>query len=241
MEYNQIIEKEAIDFIIEHEDMFKEAIVDEIESTYDISEFDTALHENITDRAYTLMDAAFVIENSDNPEDDSGMWEGQEPEKALKTQAAYTFRNNVDTEITDQYNELKEEYDTAFYEEIVTLDKSIVNTNKDVDTDKIVNQIIVDFKDEQTIEPIETGTQEELHLLKRWIKRSDEAGMRGGYPLGSSYIDSRCGVGYGQMDQYDYIEFDHMVAKMLPDMAHKYRGTIEPRIAELEKLLGDTT
>lgn len=237
MEYNQIIEKEAIDFIIEHEDMFKEAIVDEIESTYDISEFERTFHENVTDRAYTLSDAAFVIENSDNPEDDSGMWGGQEPGEAIRTQATYTFSNNVNSEITDQYNKLKEEYETAFCEEENEIENDDINTNDDVDTDKIINQIFTDLKDEQTIEPIETRTQEELHLLKRWLKRSDEAGMRGGYPLGSSYIDSRCGVGYGQMDQYDYIEFDHMVAKMLPDMAHKYRGTIEPRIAELEQLL----
>lgn len=239
MEYNRIIEKEAIDFILEQEDMFKKAIVDETESTYDIDDFDRTFHENITDRAYTLSDAAFVIENSDNPEDDSGMWEGRKPEEALKIQAAYTFSNDVNTEITDLYNKLKEEYDTAFCKEQDKIENGDTNTNEDVDIDKIVNQILVDFKDEQTTEPIKTGTEEELHLLKRWMKRSDEAGMRGGYPLGSSYIDSRCGVGYGQMDQYDYIEFDHMVAKMLPDMAHKYRNTIEPRIAELEQLLGD--
>jgi hypothetical protein len=231
MEYNRIIEKEAIDFILEQEDMFKKAIVDETESTYDIDDFDRTFHENITDRAYTLSDAAFVIENSDNPESDSGMWEGQEPEEALKTQAAYTFSNDVNTEITDQYNKI-----TQWYTD--TCDESdLENDIEEKIKSDIINQIFIDFKDEQTTESIETGTEEELHLLKRWMKRSDEAGMRGGYPLGSSYIDSRCGVGYGQMDQYDYIEFDHMVAKMLPDMAHKYRGTIEPRIKELEQLL----
>lgn len=42
-----------------------------------------------------LLDAATIIDESDNEESDSGLWEGQEPKDAIKTMAFYTFYNDI--------------------------------------------------------------------------------------------------------------------------------------------------
>lgn len=234
MDYETIIEKDAKGFIENHEDAIKTAIVDDEDDFMEIDGIETGIHENIEDRSYTLSDAAFVIDNSDNVEDDSGMWEGYEPDAALKAQAAYTFGNDVRIKCEEIYKKMKETYYDEYYE---------LNTPDDTtpDEEKIINEIFNDFKNEDKIEPIKRGTRDEMRMLKEWQKRSHDAGMRGGYPLGSSYIDARCGVGYGQMDQYDYIEFDHMVAEMLPDMAHGYKKTVEARIKKLEDKFNTNT
>jgi hypothetical protein len=52
-------------------------------------------------------------------------------------------------------------------------------------------------------------------------------GERGGYPLGGSYIDARCGVGFGMPEQYEYISTDKKVAKQLPHLAGKYRKDVQ--------------
>ena len=51
-------------------------------------------------------------------------------------------------------------------------------------------------------------------------------GTRGSYPLGGSYIDARCGTGYGMPDQYEYVMTDRKVAKQLPHLAGKYRDDV---------------
>lgn len=229
MKYERIVEKEAREFIENHEDIIKTAIVDDEDNFMEIDGIETGIHENAEDRAYTLSDAAFVIDNSDNVENDSGIWEGYEPYAAIKTQATYTFRNDVRIKCEEMYKEMKTAYEDEYYELYTPCEDSI-----EPDGEKIINEIFADFVNEYTIVPIETGTTEELHLLKKWVERNHNAGMRGGHPLGSSYINSRCSVGYGQMNQYDYIEFDSMVAKMLPDMVHKHKETVGARIKELE-------
>lgn len=42
-----------------------------------------------------LVDSATIIDESDNEETDSGLWEGQEPREAIKTMAFYTFYNDL--------------------------------------------------------------------------------------------------------------------------------------------------
>lgn len=49
-------------------------------------------HENHTDKAYSLTEAAAILDElSDYEETDTGLWDGQQPRDAISTQAAYTY------------------------------------------------------------------------------------------------------------------------------------------------------
>ena len=53
-------------------------------------------HENHVDMAYSLLEAANVLEQlSEHVEDDYGLWEGLQPVQAIGCQAAYTYGNAV--------------------------------------------------------------------------------------------------------------------------------------------------
>jgi hypothetical protein len=62
----------------------------------DYSNGDSYHHENHTDKAYDLEDAAKVLSELDEFEEtDNGLWEGLDPEKAICAKAAYTYGNAV--------------------------------------------------------------------------------------------------------------------------------------------------
>lgn len=62
----------------------------------DYTNGDAHHHENHVDKWYSLKDAAEVLsELSEWEEDDSGLWEGQAPKDAIATQAAFTYGNAV--------------------------------------------------------------------------------------------------------------------------------------------------
>lgn len=53
-------------------------------------------HESHVDKSYSLLEAAELLnELSDHEETDSGLWEGQKPQEAVCSQAAYTYGNAV--------------------------------------------------------------------------------------------------------------------------------------------------
>jgi hypothetical protein len=53
-------------------------------------------HESHTDKSYSLLEAAELLnELSDHEETDSGLWESQKPQEAVCSQAAYTYANAV--------------------------------------------------------------------------------------------------------------------------------------------------
>ena len=62
---------------------------------------------------------------------------------------------------------------------------------------------------------------------------NQDAGMRGGYPVGSSYIDARCGTGHGMPEVKDYVEFDHEFAQRVPWLSGKYKDVVQNRHDEL--------
>ncbi len=74
-------------------------------------------HENHTDKDYDLSEAADVLSQlRDNVEDDKGLWEGMEPQRAIAAQAAYTYGNAVYSqferligEINDGWRSMEEE------------------------------------------------------------------------------------------------------------------------------------
>ena len=223
--YYDDVEIEARDFMRDNDGMFKQAIVDGCDfDPNDISDLDQTFHESITDRAYSLSDAAFIIENSNEVENDSGLWEGQEPREALSTQAAFTFHNDVWFECEKIYNELKEQYEEEW--------ESVSESSGDDDDweeraqEETIDRTWKEYFYGKTLTPVQQNSFEELYIIEKWFKLNENAGMWGGYPLGGSYIDSRCGSGHGMSEIKEYVDFDQEARVRLPWLAGKFRDDV---------------
>lgn len=107
--YNEYVEKEAKSFVEE----FEVDLIDEIkDGNTDVHSYvhDYRLHEWVdNDFIYVdLKDSADILEQSDNVETDSGLWEGQEPRKAIETQAFFTYRNDLGEEVMERFKDILE-------------------------------------------------------------------------------------------------------------------------------------
>jgi hypothetical protein len=223
--------------------MFKEAIKDGKDfDRNDIDGLDSAFHENITDRGYTPKDAIYILKACKEEETDSGIWEGLDDWRAeLSARAAYSFSNDVWFKMEEIYNELKDDYEAQYTEateEKETLAKK-GDDDDDVDEDAlkeaVVDQILKDYSAEFVIEPV-TNRKEQIHLIKQWFEMGTKAGWMSGYPLGSSYIDIRCGTGHGMPDTKDYIEIDHELAKKIPAISGKYKSDVDEYLTKIKKM-----
>jgi len=104
--YYEYVSNEAESFVGE----YIEELIEDIENgNTDVYSFidDYRLHEWCdNDFIYVdLIDSAEIIDQSNNVETDSGLWEGQEPQEAIKTQAFFTYRNDMYWEIKEQVEE----------------------------------------------------------------------------------------------------------------------------------------
>ena len=236
MGYDEDIEQNARDFIEDHEDEITKGILEESEF-YDLNELDDAIREE--EFYFSLEDAVQVIQTSDNTEEDRGLWEGQQPEEALITKATYTAQNDLRIKIKELYDEMKEAFQNQISE--LTENKEQPEKPEILDDFKkhLAEVVFSDWKQEDNIEPLTKGSQEELSALQKWLEVNEHAGMRGGYPLGSSYIDARCGSGYydmgNGMQMCDYIDLDHKVARQVPHLSGKRREDVQNYVAAQEK------
>jgi hypothetical protein len=222
-DYKKDIEQEATDFILNNEDMIIEALVDDADWDYnEIPDLDSTWHESIVDRGYTLQDAAYIISECENEETDSGLWEGQQPEEAIKTKAAFSYALDCWFEAERIYDELKEDYQERESSDISPL----------VDEKERAKNVLLSFRNSQKIEP-ETDKTEQKRLIKIWLRLGEDAGLWSGYPVGRSYIDARCGSGHGMPEIKEYVDFDHEIARLIPAIAGKYKKDV---VEYLEKL-----
>lgn len=112
--------KEAISDALDTISKFKEEIVEQLErdgeaSTdlyNDYSNGDSYHHERHTDRAYSLIEAAHVLDQlGDYEETDGGMWDGLAPREAISVMAAYTYSNAVMGKFQDLVRELNDDFE----------------------------------------------------------------------------------------------------------------------------------
>ncbi len=250
MNYEKDIIQEAIDFLKDHADDFKEAIMDRKDfDRNEISSLDESFHCNITDRAYTPEDAVYILEHCENEETDSGLWQRLDWRGQLSARAAYSFSldvwfkaEEIYKELVDLYIEAQEDYVEKREEEHPELDKDDITEGRD-DTG-IIDTVWRDYFKQLEPDKVEQGSQDELELLEEWLSLGKKAGTWGGYPLGRSYIDARCGSGHGMPDIKEFVDFDHEIAAKLPHMLGKRREAIEEycaimnaqlRLREVEK------
>jgi len=238
--YDAEVRTEAVDFIDEMLDEFIEAMQNESDYFFE-GDVEDRFFENVGDRSYTLTDAAFVIENSDNVETDSGLWEGQEPAEALETQAAFTFSNDVRSEVEEIYESVKSEYDEKYSEicdelEAKHFDEEDYEPSEDAM--EAASQFAKEYFQEEYHEKTEIieNAGDKIRMIERYLDLGNHASSWSGYSCGNSYIDSRCGVGYGMPEIHDYVEFDHMIAKAIPDINGKGKSEIRKYLEDLKKI-----
>lgn len=245
--YDSEVEKEAVDFIDNLMDEFLEAMEND-ENYFIDGDIQDRLFEDVTDRSYTITDAAFVIENSSNPESDRGLWDGKDPAEALETQAAFTFSNDVSSKVEEIYEDVKSKYDDEFQrirdelEEKHTDDEDADSDDDDYDSTDDAREAAKRFAKEyfdgaygESSIPVLKLTGDKIRLLERYLRLGEGASLWSGYPCGSSYIDSRCGVGYGMPEIHDYVECDHEVAQAIPDVRGKNQYEIKKYLEELKR------
>ena len=220
LDYYREVEKDAKEFLSEYIEELIELVVNGEE---DLS--DEILYEKLEehfDREYTAEDAIYVLDNSHNEETDRGLWEGvHDWREELNIRAAYTYIADVREVVEDIYKNAFEEFQSRVEE----LDP--VSTDFDEKQKEIAMTILSAINIDENIQQVKPGSEEEKEILSEWLKLNHEVGMRGGYPLGGSYIDARCGVGFGMPDQYEYVATDRKVAKQLPHLAGKYSKDVK--------------
>ena len=219
LDYGEAVEKDAKEFVSEHIDEIAELMVNMEEDLFTDDNIEDSLNESL-DRSYTPEDAIFVLDNCKNEETDSGLWEGiKDWRQELGTRAAYTYMNDVREAVETIYKYAYEEFMT---DQVDDSDDEPDDSKESERAKSILNSLT-----EEKIEQVEPGTEREKEILLEWLRLNRNVGLRGGYALGSSYIDGRCGVGFGTPEQYIYVKTDKVVAKQLPHLAGKTRNDVE--------------
>jgi hypothetical protein len=214
--YDSKVLEDAVDLILDNEDDIKQALFDEAEWDRNDMEFlDTCFHEQIVDRAYTSEDAAFVIQYCKNEESDSGIWDGLDAIAALQAQAAYSYGNDVWFRAEELYKGIVENYEIEDDEE------------EESEEDRAVWALDVFRKQYSTLVVPTDDPEQQLEYINDYLLAVKRSGsMRTGSPVGSSYIDARCGVGFGMPEELEFLEADHKLAQAVPQLRGKYQYTV---------------
>lgn len=139
--YKEYIENEARSFVNE----YKDDLLDEVKNgNTDVYEFvnDYRVHEWVdNDFIYVdLIDSAEILEQSDNVETDSGLWEGQEPAEAIKTQAFFTYRNDLSGEVISMFKSVLQDKLDELEERLEELEE-LKNEQDENNLEEIGNEI----------------------------------------------------------------------------------------------------
>ena len=117
-DYEQSARDEAKDFIREFTDQITDMVIADEVSTDLFNDFpggDSFIHETYTDRAYSLSEAAAVLDQlSEHEETDAGLWEDLDPRDAVATQAAYTYSAAAVQFIIDLLGEIGDALDAEY-------------------------------------------------------------------------------------------------------------------------------
>jgi hypothetical protein len=222
--YDDEIEKEAAGFITEQREMLLSAIIAGADFDYnEIENLDQLWHESIVDRSYTAEDAIYILDNCENEED--GMDFPKDYRDGLSMRAAYSFANDVWFKTVQFYDEIKERF------------KELMDEDENNCPTEMANQAFNEFESREgpdSITPVERNSDDERRQLGEWLNLGKSiSGYWFGYPLGSAYIDSRCGSGHGMPDVKEFVDFDHETAKRVPWMAGKRKEEVQVRFDEL--------
>lgn len=144
--YHSYISEQGVQFTNEYK---HEALQQVLNGDTDLRGFidDSRLHEWCdNDFIYVdLLDSAHIIDQSSNVETDSGLWEGQEPTEAIKTQAFFTYRNDLYNEVSEQFKTMLEEKKEEIEAELEELEN---NDSDEIETDEEYDSKVSDLQEQ---------------------------------------------------------------------------------------------
>jgi hypothetical protein len=143
--YYGYIQEQAELFVSEY---LQEAVSEIKDGNTDMQEFisDSRSHEWVdNDFIYVdLIDSAHILDQSNNVETDSGLWEGQDPEEAIKTMAFFTYRADLEEEVRSQ---LSEKLGEKFEEVEEQLEELELQQDEDADDDEQFEEELEDLRE----------------------------------------------------------------------------------------------
>jgi hypothetical protein len=102
------------------EEMKETAIEEECFDLWELENnhgFVSLIHETLDSSAIAiymdLTDAAEILKYCNYEETDSGLWEGQDPEEAIKTKAFFSMRQDIYEEVENMLENLREEIENS--------------------------------------------------------------------------------------------------------------------------------
>lgn len=132
-------------YVSEQAELFVSEYLDQL--TGSIKEGDTDVHTFVSDYTHEwvdndfiyvdLLDCAHILDQSDNVETDSGLWEGLEPRKAIESQAFFTYRNDLESAIRDAFEEKLMIKKEEIEDELEELEDSLDKLDNEEDEDEI--------------------------------------------------------------------------------------------------------
>lgn len=154
--YHEKVRSDTGDFVNEYFDDFLQSVKDgEKADFHDYIDGDNKLHEHI-DQYLDLREAVDILEQCENEETDSGLWEGLPPKEAVTAMAFWSFKADV-------YKEIKSMFEEKLNDELVELESKLDSMHdkleelEEINTDEGYNEKLEEeidnWKDE--IEKIE--------------------------------------------------------------------------------------
>lgn len=160
----KFVQEEAETLLKDIEDELRDEVV---LSGMDVTEF---LDEHVFSHVDNLFistdlhDYAHILDQSDNVETDTGLWEGLEPIKAVQSMAFFTFRTDLTESLNEQVKSLLEDEEQDITEEISNLEErkdELEEEEYELDED--------DFEDSEEYEERADAVTEELESLVSFI------------------------------------------------------------------------
>lgn len=93
---------------------------------------------------------------------------------------------------------------------------------RDVDLDTAWEHI-----GDSEIDLVTPGSEKEKRMIETWFVYNDNAGWQAGMPVGSAYIDGRCGMGYSIPRSKLFVDYDSEFAKSLPHLEDMHKWELQ--------------
>lgn len=172
--YQERLNNDAEDFINNYIDEIIEEVKEGNFDLHDFCFYDGKLDEHV-DEYLDLQEAVDIIENCNNEESDSGLWEGQQPEEALKTKAMFSYRLDVYEEVAEVLSDKLEEYASDLEDQVNGLEADKKVLEEELED---LEELDEEDQDEDRIEQLEeeiSDIEEEIDELNEQISNIEDA------------------------------------------------------------------
>lgn len=164
MKYKMDVIDNAFEFLRYNHTDIKEAIKEDISFLGDIQNggIRDRFTEDLHSRNYTWMEAAEIIENCKNEEEDASLWFGRKMEEMVTICATYSFANDVWEMAEELYTDLLDKYEVKF--EVVTQHGEVISDEFDdeLDAEDFIDEYVKTEANKANVEIRETSNLEKI-------------------------------------------------------------------------------